>query len=83
MAVYSQVGGVMGVFFTALVLAEKECAVEIRVDHLLATLDMAPTEEKLMPPSAGPLLPCPKREMLFSSEAEAVIESVGVSKGRQ
>jgi hypothetical protein len=71
----------MGVFFRALILAEKECAPEIRVDHLLAALDVAPTEETPVPPSAGPLLPCPKREMFFSSEAEARIESVGGIEG--
>jgi len=71
----------MGVFFRALILAERECAPEIRVNHLLAALDVEPTEETPVPPSTGPFLPCPKREMFFSSEAEALIESVGGLEG--
>jgi hypothetical protein len=71
----------MGVFFRAFILAERGCAPEIRVDDLLAALDVEPTEETPVPPSAGPLLPCPKREMFFSCEAEALIESVGGLEG--
>ena len=74
-------GGVIGVFFRAFVLAERECAPEIRVDHLLAALDVAATEEKPVAPSAGPFLPCERRDMLFSCEAEAVIESAGKLEG--
>ena len=77
----STMGGAMGVFFRALILAERECAPEIRVDHLLAALDVAPTEEKPIPPSAGPFLPCEHRDMPFSSEAEALIETVGGLEG--
>jgi hypothetical protein len=71
----------MGVFFRALILADTECAPEIRVDHLLAALDLSPTEEKPIPPSAGPFLPCEHRDMPFSSDAEALIESVGGLEG--
>ena len=73
--------GAMGVFFRAFILAERECAPETGVDHLLAALDVASTEERPIPPSPGLLLPCPKREMFFSSEAEALIESVGGLEG--
>ena len=71
----------MGVFFRALILAERECAPEIRIDHLLAALDMALTEERPIPPSVGPLLPCEHRDKFFSSEAEAVIDSAGGLEG--
>jgi hypothetical protein len=69
------------VFFRALILAERECVPEIRVDHLVAALEVAPTEERPVPPTTGPLLPCPKREMFFSCEAEALIESAGGLEG--
>ena len=46
-----------------------------------AALDVAATEEKPVAPSAGPFLPCERRDMLFSCEAEAVIESVGGLEG--
>jgi hypothetical protein len=71
------VGGAMGVFFRALILAERECAPELRVDHLLAALDVASVEESPVVPSSGPLLPCEHRDKFFSSEAAALIESVG------
>ena len=71
----------MGVFFRALILAETECAPEIRLDHLLAALDVAPTEKQPVPSSVGPLLPCEHRDMVVSCEADALIESVGGLEG--
>ena len=71
----------MGVFFRALILAEREFAPEIRVEHLLAALAVEPTEETPVPPSVGPLLPCPKREIFFSCESEVLIESLGGLEG--
>jgi hypothetical protein len=77
----STMGGAMGVFFRALILAERECAPKIRVDHLLAALEVAPTEERPVPPTTGPFLPCEHRDMFFSSEAEALIGSLGGLEG--
>lgn len=77
----STMGGAMGVFFRAFVLAERECALKIRVGHLLAALDVASTEGQPLPPSVGPLLPCEHRNKFFSSEAEAVIDSAGGLEG--
>jgi hypothetical protein len=75
------VGGAMGVFFRAFILAERECAPEIRVDHLLAALDVASIDENPVMPSAEPFLPCEHRDKVFSCEAEALIESVGDLEG--
>jgi hypothetical protein len=70
-------GDVMQVFFRALILAEKACAPAIGIDHLLAALDGPATEEMPLSPPTGPFVPAEKREMFFSSEAVAVIESLG------
>src|SRR5260370_17348417 len=77
----STMGGVMGVFFGGLILAEGSWGPEIRVNHLLAALDVASIKENPVVPSAGPFLPCEHRDMPFSSEAEALIESVGGLEG--
>jgi hypothetical protein len=62
-------------FFKALLLAEKESAPEIGVDHLLAALDSTTIESKPVEQSTGPYVPIPHRDKAFSSEAKAAIEA--------
>lgn len=66
---------VMEVFCKALILAEKENAAEISVDHLLAALD-TPTAERIEQ-LTGPFLPVPHRDKPLSSDARAAIEAAG------
>jgi hypothetical protein len=66
---------VVEVFFKALLLAEKESASEIGVDHLLAALDSPTSEDKPVQQSARPYVPIPHRDKAFSSEAKAAIEA--------
>jgi hypothetical protein len=65
------------VFFKALILAEKEGAPEIGVDHVLAALDGPSIESKPVEQSTGPFVPAPHRDKALSSEAQAAIEAAG------
>jgi hypothetical protein len=66
---------VVEVFFKALLLAEKESAPEIGVDHLLAALDSPTIESQPVEQSTGPYVPIPHRDKALSSEAKAAIEA--------
>jgi hypothetical protein len=66
---------VFEVFARALILAEKENAPEIGVDHLLAALDMPTADRKPVDQSPGSLLPSPHRDKPLSSDAKAAIEA--------
>jgi hypothetical protein len=66
---------VLDVFFKALLLAEKESAPEIGVDHLFAALNSPTTESRRVEQSAGPYVPAPHRDKAFSSEARAAVEA--------
>ena len=68
---------VIEVFFKALILAEKEGAPEIDVDHLLAALASPTTESKPVEQSRGLFVPAPHRDKVLSSEAQAAIEAAG------
>ena len=70
---------VIEVFFKALILAEKEGAPEIGVDHLLAALDNPTTESKPVEQSTGPFVPAPHRDKALSSEAQTAIEAGGLA----
>src|ERR1700730_2715203 len=63
------------VFFKALILAEKEGAPEIGIDHLLAALDSPTIESNSVEQSTGPFVPAPHRDKALSSEAQAAIEA--------
>ena len=68
---------VIEVFFKALMLAEKESAPEIGVDHLLAALDSPTIESKPVEQSTGPFVPAAHRDKALSSEAQAALEAAG------
>jgi hypothetical protein len=67
----------VAVFVRALLLAEGAGASEIGIDHLLAALSAALLDERSSAPSVGPFVPTPKRQMFFSSAAQAALESAG------
>jgi hypothetical protein len=68
---------VIELFVKALILAEKENASEIGVDHLLTALDSPTTRTEAVEQSMGPLVPTPHRDKPFSSEARTAIEAAG------
>ena len=68
---------VMGVLCKALILAEKEKAPAIGVDHLLAALDTPVTMTEPAEPARGPYLPAPHRDKPLSNDAQAAIEAAG------
>jgi hypothetical protein len=68
---------VIEVFLKALILAEKENAPEIGVDHLLAALDTPTAERKPVEQSPGPFVPASHRDKPLSSQAKAAIEAAG------
>jgi hypothetical protein len=68
---------VIEVFFKALILAEKENAPEIGVDHLLAALDTPAAKTKPVEQSPGPFVPASHRDKPLSNQAKAAIEAAG------
>jgi hypothetical protein len=68
---------VIEVFIKALILAEKEDAPEIGIDHLLTALDSQAAESKPVEQSTGPFVPAPHRDLALSSKVQAAIEAAG------
>jgi hypothetical protein len=68
---------VFEVFLRALLLAEKEGAREIGIDHLLAALDSPAIETNLSGASTEPFVPVPRVDKIFSSQAQAAITAAG------
>lgn len=67
----------MEVLVKVLMLAEQAGAREIGTDHLLAAIDQRPTEGLPVASPSELLVPIEKRDMPFSIEAMAALESVG------
>src|SRR5258708_35285154 len=64
------------VFIRALMLAESAGASEIEPSHLLTSLDLMAAEKQ--PTPAPPFEPVPAHDLPVSSEARAILDSVGV-----
>ena len=73
----AEIPPVFDVFLKAFLLAEKEGAPEIGINHLLAALDSAAMETNFSESPTGPFVPVPGADKVFSSEAQAAMAAAG------